>query len=39
MKEYPIAQMYADSRVSKIFHDANEIMKKSLGVHFNMKCT
>jgi acyl-CoA dehydrogenase len=27
MMEYPIAQMYADARVQKIYGGANEIMK------------
>jgi len=28
MLEYPIAHMYADSRVQKIYGGANEIMKE-----------
>lgn len=28
MMEYPIAQMYVDSRVQKIYGGANEIMKE-----------
>jgi acyl-CoA dehydrogenase len=28
MEEYPIARMYADSRVQKIYGGANEIMKE-----------
>jgi len=28
MLEYPIAQMYADARVQKIYGGANEIMKE-----------
>jgi alkylation response protein AidB-like acyl-CoA dehydrogenase len=28
MLEYPIAQMYADSRVQKIYGGTNEIMKE-----------
>ena len=27
MREYPIARMYADARVQKIYGGANEIMK------------
>ena len=27
MDEYPIAQMYADSRVQRIYGGANEVMK------------
>jgi acyl-CoA dehydrogenase len=28
MEEYPIARMYADARVQKIYGGANEIMKE-----------
>ena len=28
MSEYPIAQMYADARVQKIYGGSNEIMKE-----------
>jgi alkylation response protein AidB-like acyl-CoA dehydrogenase len=28
MKEYPISQLYADSRVQRIYGGANEIMKE-----------
>lgn len=31
MNEYPIAQMYADSRVAKIYGGANEVMKEVIG--------
>jgi len=28
MNEYPIARMYADARVSRIYGGANEVMKE-----------
>jgi acyl-CoA dehydrogenase len=28
MREYPIAQMYADARVQRIYAGSNEIMKE-----------
>jgi acyl-CoA dehydrogenase len=31
MMEYPIAQMYAAARVSKIYGGTNEIMKELIG--------
>ena len=31
MMEYPIAQMYAASRVQKIYGGTNEIMKELIG--------
>ena len=31
MREYPIAQMYADSRVQRIYGGTNEIMKEIIG--------
>jgi acyl-CoA dehydrogenase len=33
MKEYPIARMYADARVQKIYGGTNEVMKELIGRH------